>query len=113
MISVHAHHLYFDLVSLLDTNSCFSNDLNNLFIEEGFPVLNRENNMVMNLPCTMVSFSNRAIRVHPLSITTNPCSKLQGTFKLERLSALCCCCSAQKHNSQTCFFYPKGVNYYT
>jgi hypothetical protein len=83
MISVHAHHLYFDLVSLLDSNSCFSNDLNNLFIEEGFPVLNRENNMVMNLPCTMVSFSNRAIRVHPLSITTNPCSKLQGTFKLD------------------------------
>jgi hypothetical protein len=33
----------------------------------------------------MASFPNRAFRVHPVSITTNPWSKLQGTFKVKGL----------------------------
>jgi hypothetical protein len=72
MISVHAHHLYFDLVSFLDTASCFSDDLNNLFVKKRLPILDGEDDVVMNLPCTMVSFSNRVFSVHPLSIKTNP-----------------------------------------
>jgi hypothetical protein len=83
MILVHAHHLYLDLVSFLYADSNLSDDLNNLFVKKGFPVLDREDNVVMNLPSAMISFSNRASSVHPLSITTNPCSKLQGTFKLD------------------------------
>lgn len=85
MIRIHSHHLYLDLVSLLDTNSCFSDDLNNLFIEEGLPVLHGKHDMVMNLPCTMVSFSDSTFIIHPNSITKTrrPCSKLQGTFKLD------------------------------
>jgi hypothetical protein len=91
MIRIHSHHLYLDLVSLLDTNSCFSDDLNNLFIEEGFPVLHGKHDMVMNLPCTMVSFSDSTFIIHPNSITKTrrPCSKLQGTFKLECHGCLC------------------------
>jgi hypothetical protein len=41
--------------------------------------------VVMNLPRTMVPFSNSAFRIHPVSITTCPCSKLQGTLKLEKI----------------------------
>jgi hypothetical protein len=42
--------------------------------------------MVMNLPRTVVPFSDSTFSVHLLSITKtrHPCSKLQGTFKLDR-----------------------------
>jgi hypothetical protein len=85
MICIHAHHLNLDLISLLDTNSCFSYDLHNFFIQQRFPVLHGKHDMVMNLPCTMVSFSDSAFMIHLNSITKTrrPCSKLQGTFKLE------------------------------
>jgi hypothetical protein len=41
--------------------------------------------MVMNLPCTMVPFSDGTFIIHFNSITKTrrPCSKLQGTFMLE------------------------------
>ncbi len=68
MISVHAHHLHVDLVPLLDALNRFSDDPDNLFVEKGFPVLNQEDDVIMNLPCTMVSFSNRAFTVHRTSI---------------------------------------------
>jgi hypothetical protein len=59
-------------------------DLNNLFVQERFPVFHREQDMVMNLPCTMVSCVNSSFSIHPVSITTIACSKLQGIFKLNR-----------------------------
>jgi hypothetical protein len=39
--------------------------------------------VIMNLPRTVVPFSDSAFIVHPCSITRRPCSKLQGTLKLE------------------------------
>jgi hypothetical protein len=39
--------------------------------------------VVMNLPCTVVPFSDFTFVIHLCSITKTPCSKLQGTFKLE------------------------------
>ena len=83
MILVHAHRLYLDLISLLYARSRLSDYLDNLFVEKRFPVLDRENDVIMNLPCTMVPFPDSAFIVHPCSITKTPCSKLQGTFKLE------------------------------
>ncbi|HAR94495.1 MAG TPA: hypothetical protein DCR97_00800 [Deltaproteobacteria bacterium] len=53
-------------------------------VKKRFSVLDREDDVVMNLPRTMVPFSNGAFRIHPVSITTCPCSKLQGTLKFER-----------------------------
>jgi hypothetical protein len=58
MISVHAHHLDLNLVSFFYTDSCFSYDLHGLFIQQGFSVLHGKHDMVMNLPSTMVSFSD-------------------------------------------------------
>ena len=69
MILIHAHHLNLDLISFLYPDSSFSDDADNLFVEKGFPILDRENDMVMNLPCTMVPFANSAFIVHPTSIT--------------------------------------------
>ncbi len=83
MISVHTHCLYLYFISLFYACGRFSDDLNNFFVEKRFPVLDRKNNMVMNLPCTMVPFSDSAFIIHPYSITKTPCSELQGTFKLE------------------------------
>ncbi len=42
MILIHAHHLNLDLVSLLDTGSCFSYDLHNLFIQQRLSGTSRE-----------------------------------------------------------------------
>jgi hypothetical protein len=50
MISVHAHCLGLNFVSLLYACSRFSNYPDDLFVEKGFPVLNRENDAAMNLP---------------------------------------------------------------
>jgi len=84
MISVHAHRLHLDLISLHYARSRLSDYLDNLFVEKGFPVLDRKNDVIMNLPCTMVPFPDSAFIVHLCSITKTPCSKLQGTLKLER-----------------------------
>jgi hypothetical protein len=83
MIPVHAHHFHLYLVSLLDAHGRFSDYPDDLFIEKGFPVLNREDDVIMNLPRTVVSFSDSAFIIHPRSITKTPCSKLQGTFKFD------------------------------
>ena len=81
MILVHSHHLHLNLVSLLYASNRFSDYPNNLFIEKGFSVLDGEDDVIMNLPRTVVSFSDSAFIVHSRSITKTPCSKLQGTFK--------------------------------
>lgn len=83
MVLIHAHGLDFDLVSFLYTHRSFLDYPNYLFVKKRFSVLDREDNVVMNLPRTMVPFSNSAFRIHPVSITTCPCSKLQGTVELE------------------------------
>ena len=72
MIPIHAHHFHLDLISLLDAHGRFPDYANDLFIEKGFPVLNRKDDVIMNLPCTMVSFSNCAFIVHLFSITRPP-----------------------------------------
>jgi len=72
MIPVHAHHLHLDLVSFLYALNRLSDYPDNLFVEKGFPVLNREDDVIMNLPCTMVPFSNRAFIVHRTSIPGPP-----------------------------------------
>ena len=69
VIPVHAHHLHLDLVSLLYTHNRFSDYLDNLFVEKGFSVLDREDDVIMNLPCAMVPFSNSVFTVHLTSIT--------------------------------------------
>jgi hypothetical protein len=70
VIPVHAYHL--DLVSLLYTRSRVSDYPNDLFIEKGFPVFNREDDVIMNQPCTLVPFLNRAFIVHLVTITRLP-----------------------------------------
>jgi len=72
MIPVHAHHFHLYLVSLLDAHGRFSDYPDDLFIEKGFSVLNREDDVIMNLPCTVVSFSDSAFSVHLPSITGPP-----------------------------------------
>lgn len=59
MILVHSHRLNFDLVSLLYADRRFLNYPNHLFIEKRFSVLDRQDDMVMNLPNTMVSFTEK------------------------------------------------------
>ena len=87
MILVHAHRLHLDLISLLYARSRLFDNLDNLFVKKGFPVLDGENDVIMNLPCTMVPFSDSTFIVHLCSITKTPCSKLQGTFKLDTSTA--------------------------
>ena len=84
VILVHTHRFHLNLVSFLYTYRRFSDYLHNLFIEKGFSVLDGEDDVIMNLPRTVVSFSDSAFIVHPRSITKTPCSKLQGTFKLDQ-----------------------------
>ena len=83
MILVHAHRFDLNFISLFYARSRLSDYAHNLFVEKGFPVLDREDDVVMNLPGTVVSFSNPAFIVHLCSITKTPCSKLQGTLKRE------------------------------
>ena len=71
------------LISLLYARSRLSDYLDNLFVEKGSPVLDRENDVIMNLPCTVVPFFDSPFIVHLCSITKSPCSKLQGTLKLD------------------------------
>ncbi len=72
MIPLHAHHLHIDLISLLYALCRFSDDPDNLFVEQGFSVLDREDDVIMNLPRTVVSFSDRAFTVHTTSIPGAP-----------------------------------------
>ena len=88
MVFVHAHRLHLDFVSLLYAGNCFSDDLDNLFVKKGFPILHGENDMVMNLPCTVVPFPDSTFIVHPRSITKTPCSKLQGILKLNSIEGM-------------------------
>jgi len=69
MIPIHAHPFYLDLVSLLDASRRLLNDPDDLLVKEGFPVLHREDNVVMNLPGTTVPFVDCAFMVHLTSIT--------------------------------------------
>jgi len=72
MILVHSHHLHLNLVPLLYADNRFLDDLDNLFVEKGFPILYREDDVVMNLPRAVVPFSDRAFSVHLPSITGPP-----------------------------------------
>ena len=72
MILIHAHRLYLNLVSLLYAHSGLFDYPDNLFVQKRFPVLDRKDDMVMNLPCTMVPFPNSAFIVHLISITKAP-----------------------------------------
>ena len=56
-------------------------------LEKRFSALDRKDDVIMDLPCTVVPFSNSAFIVHPCSITRRPCSKLQGTLKLDQEGA--------------------------
>ena len=80
MISIHAHRLHLDLISLLYARSRLSDYLDNLFVEKGFPVLDREDDMIMNLPRTVVSFSDSAFSVHLFSITRPPVAIATGSL---------------------------------
>ena len=83
MVPVHAHRFDLNLVSFLYAHGGLSYYLDHLFVEEGFSILDREDEVIMNLPCTVVSFSDSAFSIHLCSITKAPCSKLQGTFKFD------------------------------
>jgi len=72
MIPVHSHHLHLNLITLLYPYNRFLNYLNNLFVEKRFSILYREDDVVMNLPRTMVSFSDSAFSIHLPSITGPP-----------------------------------------
>ena len=85
VIPVHAHHLDLDLVSLLYTRSRFSDYPDDFFVQEGFPVLNREDDVIMNLPRTMVSFSNSAFTIHLTSITGPPVASYRELSSSKRL----------------------------
>gem|GEM_PF-3668819 len=72
MIFVHSHCLHLDLISLLDACGSLPDYPDNLFVKKRFPVLDREDDVIMNLPCTVVPFSDGAFIVHPCSITRPP-----------------------------------------
>ena len=72
MILVHAHHLHLYLVPLLYADNRFPDYLDNLFVEKRLSVLHWEDDMVMNLPSTVVPFSDRAFGVHLPSIPGAP-----------------------------------------
>ena len=69
VILVHSHRLYLDLVSLLYAYRSFSDYPDDLFVEKRLPVLDGEDDVVMNLPRAVVPFSDSAFIVHPCSIT--------------------------------------------
>ena len=72
MILVHAHCFYLDLISLFNTHSRLSDYPDNLFVEKGFPILDREDDVIMNLPCAVVPFSDSTFIIHLPSITRPP-----------------------------------------
>lgn len=78
MIFVHTHRFDLDLISLLYTHGRLSYYLDNLFVEEGFSVLDREDDVIMNLPRTVVPFSDTAFTVHLPSITRPPVASYRG-----------------------------------
>jgi hypothetical protein len=68
-------------ISLHCRPQSLSDDPNNLFVKKSFPVLYGEDDMGMDLPYTMVSFPNRAFRVHPVNTTATPCRQATGNFQ--------------------------------
>lgn len=82
MIHVRAYHFHLDPIPLPHAHIRFSDYPDSLFIEKGFPVLNRKDHVIIDLPCPEAPFSDSAFTIHLPSTTRPPCSKLQETLKL-------------------------------
>jgi hypothetical protein len=72
MIPIHADCLYLYPISLFYARSRFSDYPDNLFAEKEFPIVDGEDDVTMNLSCTVVPFSDGVVTIHLPSIARSP-----------------------------------------
>ncbi len=90
VISIHPHPLNLNCVPLSDPFARLYNNLYHLRIQQGLPILNRKNNVVVYLPHTVITSMNGACFFHTdILQNLSPCGKPQGIGKLKILWMLC------------------------
>ncbi len=83
VISIHPHPLNLNCVPLSDPFARLYNNLYHLRIQQGLPILNRKNNVVVYLPHTVITSINGACFFHTdILQNLSPCGKPQGIGKL-------------------------------
>ena len=76
VISIHPHPLNLNCVPLSDPFARLYNNLYHLRIQQGLPILNRKNNVVVYLPHTVITSMNGACFFHTdILQNLSPCGK--------------------------------------